>query len=485
MNGALCIGGTPEDYDGWELEGWSGKEFFKYMAKSENFHSKPWFDAATEGHGTSGPLHTEPRELAPISKLLMKSLESKGLPYHADMFTTGGVPDGHGHIIRSHWQGRRSMAADFITTESKANGLTIKVNTLVNKVLLEQRDGNSVAVGVEILNQDLSRSSVYARREVIVSGGSYCTPAILLRSGIGHRDELDHANISCRVHLPGVGKNLLDHLIVFAFYEVENKGITNDHLIHNKEGYKSTQNLWKTERTGILSSSLFGLAAFARLDNRLKDSPLWNNAPREAGRDPMGLAPQQPNVEFLNTEFYGGLKKFGEFPEDKSAFGLLSYLFSPRSHGTVTILSKDPQSPPVIDHNFLSDPLDLLVLSEGCRFGNEIVMTGDGTASVIKGAWPPEAKHHTYDTREAWQDYVKDNATSGFHAGGTCKMGKSGDKMAVVDEKLRVKEVKNLRIADCSIMPTLNGGHTQMLAYGIGEKAADLIKESVLLGTSI
>jgi choline dehydrogenase-like flavoprotein len=134
----------------------------------------------------------------------------------------------------------------------------------------------------------------------------------------------------------------------------------------------------------------------------------------------------------------------------------------------------------------------MLVLTEACRFGNEIVMNGAGTKDIVKGSWPPNLKHHTYKTREEWIPYVKEHATTckspilewrlhvtdkiGYHASGTCAMGK--DDMAVLDNKLRVKGVAGLRVADCSVMPTLHGGHTQMPAYGIGERCADFIKET-------
>ncbi|KAK5271422.1 hypothetical protein LTR96_003246 [Exophiala xenobiotica] len=156
---------------------------------------------------------------------------------------------------------------------------------------------------------------------------------------------------------------------------------------------------------------------------------------------------------------------------------MITELFSPRSKGTVTLKSTDPFENPVVDCNYLSDPLDLLVLSEGCRLGNEIVMKGAGTKDIVKGSWPSDLTHHSFTTREAWIPHVKQHATTCYHAAGTCKMGPTNDKTAVLDEKLQVRGVKRLRVADCSVMPSLHGGHTQMPAYGIGEKAADLLKE--------
>ena len=171
--------------------------------------------------------------------------------------------------------------------------------------------------------------------------------------------------------------------------------------------------LWATEKTGFLSTVPFGAFAFARLDKRLADSPLWQDA-TISGHDPMGLTPQQPNIELFMTECYPGLAHgFSDFTTDgKSAFAMLTELFSPRSQGTVQLKSADPTANPVVNHHYLEDELDVLVLAEGCRFANEIVMQGSGTKDVVPGAWPPEAKHAKFTTREQWIEYVRDGATT-------------------------------------------------------------------------
>ena len=334
---------------------------------------------------------------------------------------------------------------------------------------------------VTIIDKDGSSRTVKARKEIVVSGGAYCSPAILLRSGIGAKDQLSQHDIDTIVDLPGVGQNLLDHLIVFTFYETEKDGLTNDHLVYHDDAAMAAYQLYKEKKTGILSTFLFGAFAFARLDERPKDEPLWKEAQKEAapGRDPMGLNSKQPHVEYFSTELYGGPKQYEDYPIDKKhAFSLVTELFSPRSRGTVTLASKDPKENPHVDCNYLSDPLDVLVVSEGVRFANEIVMQGKGTKDIVKGSWPSKLTHHAYTKREEWVSHVKKEATTCYHAAGSCRMGREDDKMSVLDEKLQVRGTKGLRVIDCSIMPSLHGGHTQMPAYGIGEKGADLIKEA-------
>ncbi|KAF4201649.1 hypothetical protein CNMCM8927_001292 [Aspergillus lentulus] len=478
-NGTLCVRGSPQDYDDWGLEGWSGKEMFAAMRKSETFHPKTWHQGDVNSHGYSGPLHTEPHDLAPIASLLLDSFVSQGLPLHHDMFSTGEVPHGCGHVPRTVHKGIRSTSADFITKEYHRENITILTDTTVDRVILKQRADGLWATGAVGVSSDGMSQSFNARREVIVSGGAYCSPAVLMRSGIGARQELNNCGIPCNVDLPGVGKNLMDHLIVFMFYETEKPGLTTDHHVYHDDNFNKAYLQWKESKSGFLSTFPFGPCAFARLDDRLKDEPLWKNAPREPGRDPMGLTPKQPNVEFISTECYGGPKHFDQPPiNHQYAFAIIAELFAPKSRGTVTLKSKHPMENPVVDCNYLADPMDLLVLSEACRFGNEIVMQGEGTKSIVKGSWPPNLSHHTYKTREEWVPYVKQNATTCYHASGTCAMGKGDNPMAVLDNKLRVKGVAGLRVADTSAMPVLCGGHTQMVAYGIGERCADFIKET-------
>jgi len=227
-NGTLCVRGVKQDYDDWELPGWSGDEFWRYMTKvcpltavvgelkanwlkAETFHPKEWFKHDEKNHGTDGPLHTSPFDAAPITHLLLDSMESQGMPKKPDMFTTGDTAQGCGHVVRTVYQGLRSTAADYVTS-AKGN-LVVLTETTVDKVNLTLEDGERRASSVGIINKEGAIKTVKAKKEIVVSGGAYCSPAILLRSGIGAKEEVESFGIESKINLPGVGKNLLDHLV--------------------------------------------------------------------------------------------------------------------------------------------------------------------------------------------------------------------------------------------------------------------------------
>lgn len=480
VNGTLCIRGTPQDYDDWNMPGWSGQEVFGYMKKAENFHGKKWFKEDTKAHGHDGLLDIEPHDPAPITNMILDSMQSQGLGLQPDMFTTGDNPHGCGHVPRTVYHGDRTTSANYFV--NKGPNLAIKTETIVDKVIVEGQGSDLKATAVQVVEKDGSVRKIEAKKEIIVSGGAYCSPTILLRSGLGPKSELATHGIECKVDLPGVGKNLMDHLIVFIFYLTTKPNITNDYLLYKPNALGEAYRQWKEEKRGPLSTFPFGAFAFARLDERLANEPAWKNAPRKEGRDPMGLTPSQPNIEFFSTECYGGPKQYADFPdgENTHAFSLIAELFGPKSRGSVTLKSADPKDNPVVDHNYLAEELDVLVLSEACKFANEIITEGKGTKEIVDGSWPKGSTHHSHKTREEWVPFVKENATTCYHPAGTCKMGQPDDPMAVLDHELRVRGVKGLRVADTSVMPLLNQGHTQMPAYAIGEKAADLIKGAFL-----
>jgi choline dehydrogenase-like flavoprotein len=267
--------------------------------------------------------------------------------------------------------------------------------------------------------------------------------------------------------------------VVLNFYEVSKPNLTNDHLIWHTGARERTAQEYKASHTGFYSQFPFGVFAYARLDERLENDKAWQDSRQSADRDAMGTLLSQPHVEFWNTECYSPKYMFKDFPPDgKYAFAMATTFFSARSRGEVTLSSTDPTVNPRVQHNYLSDPLDMLVFSEACRLANEIAVDGVGTKDIVIGSWPSAQGHNKYTTREEWQNEIRERADTCYHPAGTCKMGDASDDMAVVDAELRVRGVENLRVVDASIMPLLPSGHPQMAVYAIAEKAADLILET-------
>lgn len=176
-------------------------------------HEKDWHKADMSVHGTSGPLHIEPHDLAPISERVKESMVDMGLPYTPDMFSTGETPHGCGDVPRTVHQGVRTTAADFVTKGYKRENITIRTEVVVDKIIFSEESGEPTATGVLAISKNGTKTEYQARKEVIVTAGAYCSPTILMRSGLGPREQLAKHGIDCRVDLPGVGQNLQDHCV--------------------------------------------------------------------------------------------------------------------------------------------------------------------------------------------------------------------------------------------------------------------------------
>jgi choline dehydrogenase-like flavoprotein len=143
--------------------------------------------------------------------MILESMESQGLKRQDDMFSTGDNPHGCGHVPRTHYKGDRTTSANYFRKQGP--NLAIKTETIVDKIIVEGSGNNLKAIAVKVIEKDGSSKEFKAKKEIIVSGGAYCSPAILLRSGLGPKAELSELGIECRIDLPGVGKNLMDHLV--------------------------------------------------------------------------------------------------------------------------------------------------------------------------------------------------------------------------------------------------------------------------------
>ncbi|KAK4620939.1 L-sorbose 1-dehydrogenase [Fulvia fulva] len=363
---------------------------------------------------------------------MFESFQSKGMPYDADMFSHGNTVQGCGHAMRTTCQGYRATAADYVTKDQQRPNVKIRCDVTVDKVVtVKGTDRLLEANGVEYVDANGNRFSVNASRKVIVTAGTYCSPAVLMRSGIGPKAELEALDIPVQLDLPGVGENLQDHQLMWTYYESSDPTLTDDARInHDPDAYNTAHKEWTESKSGFMAVFPFGAFGFARLSERLdkENSPAseeWRSFPREEGRDPMSLTANQPNLEFFNTVGYGGPPEYTDFPkEGQHAFGMCCFLCGLKGRGKGTIKTKDPITPPFVNPRYLEDRRDLLMMTEGVRFANEIVMEGAGTKNVVKGAWPPGAKHHLNKINEDWQPFVRERCSTSYHPGGTAKLSK-------------------------------------------------------------
>lgn len=496
-NGTLMIRGVRNDYDRFAAlgnVGWSWEEVLPFFKKSETFHAHDQhlpFDPTV--HGDKGPLHTSFHHLAPISQRIVDSFLENGLEWKPNMFYAG-ENQGVGHVPRTVYKGSRTSGADFVSGDGVPSNLTVRCNIQAVRILLsEGPGGDKVAKGIEARDDETGAPLRFdANAEITVSCGAYNSPQLLMLSGIGPKDQLDRFNIPIQVELPGVGENLQDHIITFNFFNVSEPKITNDHFVYDDGALMTALEGYMQDKSGIMGRFPFGAFVFRRLDKELEtNSPEWREAKAKAGgKDPVGAEKGMPHVEFFYSELYGGGPQHVHQPgPGESAFGLITLLFNPQARGTVKLQSRNPLFPPAIDHAYLSSPLDLAVLAEANRFGADVVLNGSATKEIVTGPWP---RNRTLpQTHEEWKEYVRQQAGTCYHASGTCAMGPSPQpsptltKGAVVDPRLRVFGVKNLRVADVSILPLVNTGHTQAPAYMIGEKVAYMVAQDAGATTTL
>ena len=435
MNSMVYIRGHASDYDRWAqagCPGWDWARVLPYFKKSEN--NRLGQDPAL--HGTGGELNVEAaRDPNPVSHLFVRAAERLGLGRNDDF--NGARLEGCGIYNLTQKNARRlSSYRAFVAPVLERPNLTVITDVTVRKVLLQDRLAKGLRVELDGQEMDL-----LARREVILSAGSLGSPQLLLASGIGPASELQAAGIEVMHDLPGVGKNLQDHL---------------DGLVT----VRSRSPLTLGFSSGSLPSVL--LAPLRYLFGR--KGWLTTNYVEAGGFARTPLATDLPDVQFHFVPGYRSHR--GRLFEWGHGYAVHTCVLRPGSIGEVR-LGQDRQL--VIDFNFLSDPKDAAVLIEGLKLARRII--ADSAFDGIRGKEMLPGKD--VQTDEQLLAYVREYAATVFHPVGTCKMGV--DPMSVVGPDLKVHGIQGLRVVDASIMPTLISGNTNAPCIMIGEKAADMI----------
>lgn len=463
LMGMVALRGAPEVYDGWNLPGWSAAEVLPYFKRIENDAD---FDG--EAHAKGGPMNIRrffPDEWPAFNRAILKAANEQGIPYVEDMNTN--FDDACGPYPLSNTTVRVNSASAYLdaATRARAN-LKIQCDTTVEQLLFAGK--RCVGVAVRMNGERVE----YDARRVIVACGGVHSPAVLLRSGIGPGAALQKLGIPVIADLPGVGRNLMNHAVVYL-------------AAHLRPEARQSQALRAQFITGLRFSTGLDPAVRAEMQMMVMNKSSWHGVGH-------GIA----------------------------ALGII--LNHPESRGSVTLASPDPHTLPRVDFNFFSDPRDKqrMVLgmakavslmdhpavravrneafaqgySEWVRRLNDPTPVNNAIsktlAAILDGpAWMRQAALHnlikvgetdeTVMKTQAWQEAMVGQRTfSTYHPSGTCRMGREGDELAVQDARCNVRGVEGLHVIDCSAMPRVSRCNTHLPTMMVAERAADFLLQS-------
>ncbi|KAH6904173.1 aryl-alcohol oxidase [Coprinopsis sp. MPI-PUGE-AT-0042] len=474
INWQVYTRGSSNDWDRYAAvtrdAGWAWDNILPYFLKGEKW-SRP-----SDGHDTTGKVgsafHSDNGLLgtslsgvreAINDKLLNASLELGG-EFKYDLDMNDGSPLGIGWTQSTVENGTRASSATAYLGASQITRTNLHV--LVNHRAIRlppsdcQLDSRGPTLRTVTFKKDNNTSDVIfnvtATKEVILSAGAYGTPQLLLLSGVGDAAELNRTGVEAIAHLPDVGRNLTDHVVVGYTW---NLGI-NDVIDPSTNATLQEELLaqWLQDRTGPFSSIGAGLLSWTRLP---QNWPAW-----EQFEDP-AAGEQSPHIEMI-------FPNAGLYPKPAPALSVWTLLLTPTSRGTVCLNTTDPLGDPLIDLRSLDSEFDIMALREGFN-------TVEGLLSASTWAdWNLTLAGDVagIDNDEDFFDLIRNTATHGFHPVGSASMSPADASYGVVDPDLKVKKVSGLRIVDASVLPYVPTGHTQAPVYAVAERAADLIKAS-------
>jgi choline dehydrogenase len=439
INGMIYIRGHARDYDQWRqmgLAGWGYADVLPYFKRAESFEG-----GADAYHGGDGPLHVS--KAASKNRIYSSFIEA-GVQagYHRTQDFNGFQQDGFGPYQLTIKNGQRwSAAAAYLRPIlGQRPNLTLEIDARTTRILIEK----GRAVGVEF-SQGGVMSTAYADAEVLLSAGAVQSPHILQLSGVGDPDRLREAGVETTHALKGVGENLQDHLDIILSWETPKV----------KAAYSHSTGI--NRLTTGLNYMLFG-QGFGR-QNFL-----------EAG----AFLKSRPDLDRPDLQLHCVLaimKDHGKQGMPKDGFSIHVCQLRPESRGRIGLASADPFADPAIFANYLATEEDRRALREGFKMVREVA--GQKALLAIRGdEVEPGPQVQTDDEIDA---FIRKNAETIYHPVGTCRMGATGDPMAVVDAELKVRGLAGLRVVDASIFPTLVGGNTNAGTIMVAEKAADMV----------
>lgn len=446
INGMLYVRGNRRDYDRWAqlgLPGWSYEEVLPAFRRSEGHIQRK-----DDFHNSEGELTVcRARGSNPLHEVFIEAGTQAGHPKNDDF--NGEEQEGFGRFDFTIRDGKRwSTSRAFLKPVQQRKNLHVETGALTHRIIVE----NDRAVGVEY-SQDGQTKRVYANREVILSAGTVNSPQILLLSGIGPADELAALGIDTVHDLPGVGKNLQDHVDCVMSWECLKPVTLYDDLRADKLMVSMAQGLLFGR--GIVTTFPYEGGAFMKTHAGLESPDIQLHF--------MPALEKTANLHFPNP-----FRKKAD-TGNNHGFTMRVGPVNPESRGEITLHSSDPMQAPKILANYLKSDFDIRTMIEGIRMTREVI--SQKAFDPYRGqelAPGPECESEA--ELIAW---LRSTAMTTFHPVGTCKMGT--DPQAVVDARLNVHGIAGLRIADASVMPIISSGNTNAPAIMIGERAADFI----------
>ena len=445
INGMIYTRGHSREYDIWRqmgCEGWGSNDVLPYFKRLESFE-----DSNSRELGKEGPVSI--RKAKPdleICDAFLQAARDEGYPILSDM--NSDVTEGFGFYDINAGTGRRmSAATSYLEPISKRRNLMVIPHAQVVKILIENNSAN----GVEFFWKGKFRQ-LFAGKEVVLSCGAIKTPQLLMLSGIGPENELEKLGIKVKLNSPKVGKTLQNHVCYRPQYLCSAPISSSKHLQPLnilKAGMK-----YVFDKSGPLAETYAVAGGFLKTDKTL----------------------EVPDAQVVLLSALGPTKtggagyKIRDLLPDEHGFGLTVYQGSPRSRGSVTLRSPDPFDQPLITSGYFSDPYDMEVLKTAVKKMRKMMKQPAISQFIKKELAPGE----DIEDEKSLEKEIRRNGATAYHQCASCAMGPEDD--SVLNEKLQVRGIDKLRIADASVMPRIPNAALHAPSMMIGEKAAALIK---------
>lgn len=445
-NAMAYVRGNKEDYNEWAKaanKGWSYEEvlpFFKMSEHNEMF-GEPY-------HGKNGPLNVcFSQQPSHLGEVFIEACTQNGIAANKDY--NGNEQCGASMLqftIKNNC--RQSTATTFLKPAMQRKNLKVLTKSLVSRIIIRDEK----AVGIEIQKGNNSREEIFCSKEIILSAGAIQSPQMLMLSGIGDAAELRANNIDVKIDLPAVGKNLQDHVWSGASC-LSNIALGNRIIKPLNMGKALLQHLLL--KKGPLGNSPLEANAFLKTDESLSRPDIqFHFIPLHVGKD-------------YSTDIYN-IKTF----PTTDGFSIMSILLRPKSVGYITIRDNKATTPPVIQPNLLSAESDLDILLKGIKKAMDVLEAPAFNTYRKNGLHFPDRNFNDDNLK----NHIIKSLETLYHPTGTCKMGQGKD--AVVNHLLQVYGVKNLRVADASIMPEITSGNTNAPVIMIAEKTSQTVKNT-------